>query len=177
MLCNVLFIPNEKCRLICMCITSECLIGQKIMALAGTAAIPMATNTQGVLVAAPAAILESGQFLKISEVNAKVSVWIFTLDVCCLMSLVFLVLMNFIFRVYSSDKWGQDFCHREYHLLSLQHCYFSMSDFKLTSKCVSCSNMPVKIASTICIELSRVEPKHQNWHTTTLLRHTLCDHI
>lgn len=102
MLCNVLFIPNEKCRL--MCITSECLIGQKIMALAGTAAIPMATNTQGVLVAAPAAILESGQFLKISEVNTKVSVWIFTLDVCCLMSLVFLVLMNFIFRVYSSDK-------------------------------------------------------------------------
>lgn len=91
MLCNVLFIPNENCRLICMCITSECLIGQKIMALAGTAAIPMATNTQGVLVAAPAAILESSQFLKISEVNPKVSVWIFTLDVCCLISLVFLV--------------------------------------------------------------------------------------
>lgn len=40
----------------------ECLTGQKIMALADTAAIPIAANTQGVLVSGPAAILESGQF-------------------------------------------------------------------------------------------------------------------
>lgn len=40
----------------------ECLTGQKIMTLADTAASPIAANTQGVLVAGPAAILESGQF-------------------------------------------------------------------------------------------------------------------
>lgn len=58
----------------------ESLAGQKIMTLADTAASPIAANTQGVLVAGPAAILESGQFF--CEVK--------------LISLVSLSLMNFI---------------------------------------------------------------------------------
>ena len=53
------------------------------MALAGTVAIPVATNTQGVLAAGPAAILESGQLFKINVVYARVSVWIFSLDMWC----------------------------------------------------------------------------------------------
>ena len=53
------------------------------MALAGTVAIPVATNTQGVLAAEPAAILESGQLFKINVVYARVSVWIFSLDMWC----------------------------------------------------------------------------------------------
>lgn len=42
------------------------------------------SNTQGVLVVRPAATLESGQFFKINKVNASVSIWIFSLDVWCL---------------------------------------------------------------------------------------------
>lgn len=56
------------------------------MALAGTVFIPMANNTQGVLVVRPVAILKSGQFFKINGVNARLSVWILTLDVWCLLA-------------------------------------------------------------------------------------------
>lgn len=148
-LCNVLFAPNETHGDSCMCITSECLTGQKIMTLAGAAAISMATNTQVVPVAGPAAILRVVIFFcfKISQVNANVSVWLSTFDACSKISLPFLELTDFIFSVYGPDKQGG-------RIPSLQHCHFSLSDFlKLTWRSVSCTNMPEKLAVT-WIELS-----------------------
>lgn len=68
---KILYIFNEKCGPISMNY-SACLTGQKIMALTGSHSNGNQRSVC-VLVAKPAAILDSGQFFKINEVDVSVS--------------------------------------------------------------------------------------------------------